>query len=230
MIVSVPLIIAAYLIFVLSAAYGLKKYQGAILWTGALILFCGIMMLLGLGLYQPEGIAGILGVIFTFACAGVLACLALPSNKKETKAEETYEKENDQAESIPADAAPQTDELAMKGEQEDLLLKGTLNTELARKVFVKAIEAGLIQEDGEHYKWTDHKVLLSYMCGRIYCGDYPDDDEFNEKMIWRYGYDGFFPDSELNELFNQTNLAQSRQNRKDSQVPIGSQKIDDLFE
>lgn len=38
----------------------------------------------------------------------------------------------------------------------------------ARKVFAKAIEAGYITECGSFYKWNNSKILLAYMCGRIY--------------------------------------------------------------
>lgn len=50
-----------------------------------------------------------------------------------------------------------------------IVLTGQLKTELAEKVFAKAIEVGYMKEEGSHYKWTESKVLLAYMCGRIYC-------------------------------------------------------------
>lgn len=52
------------------------------------------------------------------------------------------------------------------GNEGAVVLTGMLNTELAVKVFAKAIEAGYMNEKGSHYEWNDSKVLLAYMCGR----------------------------------------------------------------
>ena len=68
------------------------------------------------------------------------------------------------------------------------------------------------------------------MCGRIYCGDRLEYIEMEEKSFWKYGSSGFFPDAELSALFGQSELGQSRQNRKDMVVPQKSQEIDKLFE
>ena len=87
----------------------------------------------------------------------------------------------------------------------------------------------LMEENGDHYKWKQSKVLLAYMCGRIYCEDRPKYDRIEDKTFWKFGRTEFFPESDLNELFEVTDLAQSRQNRKDSPVPQGSDKIDELF-
>ena len=86
-----------------------------------------------------------------------------------------------------------------------------------------------MEVNGNHYKWNGTKVQLAYMCGRIYCGDKPKYDEREEKTYWRFGWTEFFPDSELNALFETTDLGQSRSNRKDQPVPQGSNKIDNLF-
>ena len=67
------------------------------------------------------------------------------------------------------------------GDEGAVVLTGMLNTELAVKVFAKAIEAGYMSEKGSHYKWNDSKVLLAYMCGRIYCGDI---------LIWTRSHSG----------------------------------------
>ena len=52
------------------------------------------------------------------------------------------------------------------------------------------------------------------MCGRIYCGDYPEYSKYEQKTFWEFG-NGLFPDVELNALFEQTGIGQSRQNRRD---------------
>jgi hypothetical protein len=108
-------------------------------------------------------------------------------------------------------------------------LTGQLKTELAEKVFAKAIEAGYIKEEGSHYKWTESKVLLAYMCGRIYCGDYPERLKMETKTYWKFGME-LFPDTELCALFDTSDIGQSRQNRKDLTVPKNFQKIDIFFE
>lgn len=110
-----------------------------------------------------------------------------------------------------------------------IVLTGQLKTELAEKVFAKAIEAGYIKEEGFHYKWTESKVLLAYMCWRIYCGDYPERLKMETKTYWKFGME-LFPDAELCALFDTSDIGQSRQNRKDLTVPKNFQKIDIFFE
>lgn len=78
------------------------------------------------------------------------------------------------------------------GDEGAVVLTGMLNTELAVKVFAKAIEAGYMSEKGSHYKWNDSKVLLAYMCGRIYCGDKPVYSDMDEKSFWKFGRLGVF--------------------------------------
>ena len=114
--------------------------------------------------------------------------------------------------------------------EETVVLIGMLHTELAIKVFAKAIEAGYMSEKGSHYKWNDSKVLLAYMCGRIYCGDRPEYSETDEKSYWKFGRMGVFPDTELSNLFEMPDLVQSRSNRKDLAVPVKSKEIDKFFE
>lgn len=109
-------------------------------------------------------------------------------------------------------------------------MTGQLKTELAEKVFAQAIEAGYIREEASHYKWNESKVLLAYMCGRIYCGDTSVYDKTNEKYYWKFGKYDFFPDSELKVLLGVSDIGRSRQNRKDLATPKKSQEIDKLFE
>ena len=68
-----------------------------------------------------------------------------------------------------------------------------LDTDTARKVFAKAIEAGYITECGSFYKWNNSKVLLAYMCGRIYCGDKSNYSKIEEKTFWKFGRQDMFP-------------------------------------
>lgn len=105
-----------------------------------------------------------------------------------------------------------------------------LDTELARKIFARAIENGYMTIEGKHYKWKESKVLLAYMCGRIYCEDYPKPTKFDEKPFWKAGRSDLFPDAELNALFQTKQLVQSRHTRTERAAPIGFEKIDKLFE
>ena len=109
-------------------------------------------------------------------------------------------------------------------------LPSRLDTELARKIFDKAIEEGYIIIDDDHYEWTLNKVLLAYMCGRIYCEDYPEKTIYDEKTYWMPGRVELFPGTELDKLFNMKDLTQSRHTRKNKAAPTGSEKIDKLFE
>ena len=77
------------------------------------------------------------------------------------------------------------------------------------------------------------------MCGRIYCGDKPIPSKTEDKPavsniddreFWKFGRTAFFPDTELNNLFDVSGLGQSRSNRKDLPVPTKSTEIDKFFE
>ena len=164
-------------VILLAIAFVFKKYARVILWSSAITLFVGTLLLVGLGIVNPV-------------------------SDNETGSSEFWG---------------------------TIILSETLDTELARKVFAKAIEAGYMKEDGTHYKWNESKVLLAYMCGRIYCGDKPIPSKFDDKGSWKFG-ETFFPDTELNNLFDISGLGQSRQNRKDLAVPVKSTEIDKFFE
>ena len=71
---------------------------------------------------------------------------------------------------------------------------------------------------------------LAYMCGRIYCEDYPEKTIYDEKMYWMPGRVELFPGTELDKLFNMKDLTQSRHTRKNKAAPTGFEKIDKLFE
>lgn len=75
--------------------------------------------------------------------------------------------------------------------EDRIKLHTRLDTELARKVFAKAIENGYMTIDGNHYKWHENKVLLAYMCGRIYCEDYTKPTQFDKKPFWKPGHSDF---------------------------------------
>lgn len=93
-------------------------------------------------------------------------------------------------------------------------LPSRLDSEWARRIFDKAMEEGYIIIDDDHYEWTLNKVLLAYMCGRIYCEDCPEKTIYDEKMYWMPGRVELFPGTELDKLFNMKDLTQSRHSRK----------------
>ena len=219
----------------LAIAYIFKRYQRAILWTVALILFIGTALSLGFGLVKivENGVVNQIAVytiVLSFICSAIFACNAekvhVAMQKKNSVLKVSSES---QIEENPEEDSNQADNDGVNEDKENVQLPTRLDTEVARDIFSKAIEAGLMAENGDHYKWKQSKVLLAYMCGRIYCEDRPKYDRIENKTFWKFGRTEFFPESDLNELFEVTDLAQSRQNRKDSPVPQGSDKIDELF-
>lgn len=189
-----------------------KKYARVILWSSAITLFVGTLLLVGLGVVNPvsdneTGSSEFWGTIMFLISAAALVIGAEILREKNIKNVE---------EVVSVDA--------------EIILSETLDTELARKVFAKAIEAGYMKEDGTHYIWNESKVLLAYMCGRIYCGDKPTVSNIDDREFWKFGRTAFFPDTELNNLFDVSGLGQSRSNRKDLPVPTKSTEIDKFFE
>lgn len=190
----------------------LQKYARVILWSSAITLFVGTLLLVGLGVVNPvsdneTGSSEFWGTIMFLISAAALVIGAEILREKNIKNVE---------EVVSVDA--------------EIILSETLDTELARKVFAKAIEAGYMKEDGTHYIWNESKVLLAYMCGRIYCGDKPTVSNIDDREFWKFGRTAFFPDTELNNLFDVSGLGQSRSNRKDLPVPTKSTEIDKFFE
>lgn len=222
MMLKVPVLIISALVLILVVATIFKRHQRKILWSAAIVLFVGTLLLIGVGVIDPVGgtrpnLPALTGIIMALVGAAALASTAekLHSRNKGKQNEKIVQGP------LYEQASP---------EAERVVLPERLDTELARKVFAHAIEAGFMEENGAHYKWKLSKALLAYMCGRIYCGDRPEYSDADEKSFWKYGSSGFFPDAELSALFGQSELGQSRQNRKDLTVPQKSHKIDKLFE
>ena len=210
-------------VLMLAIAYIFKRHQRAILWAAALILFIGTALSLGLGLVKivENGVVNqiaVYSIILSFICSAIFACNAEKVHAAMQKKDSVLKISSEsQLEENSEEDSNHVDDDGVNEAKEHVQLPSRLNTQLACEIFSKAIEAGLMEENGDHYKWKQSKVLLAYMCGRIYCED------------WKFGRTEFFPESDLNELFEVTDLAQSRQNRKDSPVPQGSDKIDELF-
>ena len=186
-------------VILLAIAFVFKKYARVILWSSAITLFVGTLLLVGLGVVNPvsdneTGSSEFWGTIMFLISAAALVIGAEILREKNIKNVE---------EVVSVDA--------------EIILSETLDTELARKVFAKAI-------------WNESKVLLAYMCGRIYCGDKPTVSNIDDREFWKFGRTAFFPDTELNNLFDVSGLGQSRSNRKDLPVPTKSTEIDKFFE
>lgn len=212
-------ICAFILILVFAAMF--KRHQRIILWSAAILIFIGTLLLVGLGTIdlikdnRPD-IVEIAGVFFALLLSCALACGAEKLHVKNREMnKQMVQTKNSQSEG--------------QNTPKGVVLSGRLDTPLARAVFVKAVEAGYMEENGSHYRWRKGtKALLAYMCGRIYCGDVPEYSEHEQKSFWKFG-NGLFPDVELNALFEQTGIGQSRQNRRDMPVPANAGEIDKLF-
>ena len=196
--------------------YTYKLNNRKVFWGVGLTTITSILILLGLGILRlswgTTGMAVIVGISTAIGCAITLIYAAEDLHqKKRTKRQNIAAVATESAQGVPDSLPPR------------------LDTELARKVFAKAIEKGYMEEVGSHYSWKDTKALLAYMCGRIYCGDIPEYSKYEQKTFWEFG-NGLFPDAELNALFEQTGIGLSRQNRRDMPVPTNAGEIDKLFQ
>lgn len=210
-------------IIVLALSFAFKRYARLILWSSAITLFAGTLLFVGIGVINPidgdnTGSTTFGGTIITLISGAAFAFCA------------EMLKEGNKGKIKVQNGNSSVSEEQSVGDEGAVVLTGMLNTELAVKVFAKAIEAGYMSEKGSHYKWNDSKVLLAYMCGRIYCGDKPVYSDMDEKSFWKFGRLGVFPDTELSNLFEMPDLGQSRSNRKDLAVPAKSKEIDKFFE
>ncbi len=215
------------LILVLASIF--KRHQRTILWAAAICLFLGTMFTVGLGLVditdgEYPNMPVITSISMTIVGAAILIVGAEKLHKKQReKGKEVQSDTPFVTSSVPT--TPSTDD-----KETGVVLSGVLYSELARRVYAQAIEAGYMKEQGSHYKWNESKVLLAYMCGRIYCGDEPVYSDKEEKSYWKFGRQGVFPDTELSNLFEMPDLGQSRLNRKDLAVPLKTMEIDKFFE
>lgn len=122
--IFIPILAVVYYCAFLVAATVLKKRQRAILWTGALIPFFSILLLIGLGLFLPRDFGSILGTFIFLGSSGLMACMAegqFPVRKKALDNQSISQKQ-----SSDSDAKFQTDQIK---------LSARLDTERARDVF-----------------------------------------------------------------------------------------------
>ena len=168
------ILIAGFLI-VLAVTYIYKLNSRKVFWGVGLTTIIGILILLGLGVLRPSwgtetGTAVIVGISTAIGCAITLIYAA----------EDLHQKKRIKGKKITETESVQED---MVTDHHKVTLPSRLDTELARKIFDKAIEEEYIIINDDHYEWTLNKVLLAYMCGRIYCEDYPEKTIYDEKII-----------------------------------------------
>lgn len=183
-----------------------KKHQREILWGVSVVMFITVLATIVFGylsLFNRQGrLIAILGLS--------LPCLYIWC------AEKLYKASHESAKTIDSSIST-------------LKLPTRLDTPLAEKVFSRALKKGFIVVEGDHYKRKDmSKSLLSYMCGRIYCGDESYYDKAKGKYKWKQGKQSF-PETELNKLFDEKNLAQLRYNSAALSIPQGFEAVDQLF-
>ena len=190
-----------FIVLVLIAAHFFHRYERAIFWSVALFLFIGVLVLLGTGVLK----------------------IIKDGHANSAQEPESLIRKRRKSISENSSSAPQ--------ELEGVVLTRKLDTPLAREVFAKALKEGLMEVKGSHYEWKRSKILLAYMCGRIYCNDCPVPDHGKEgKFMWNPGDDSSFPDFDLNALFQTKDIGQSRNNRKFCPLPNDFDIIDRFFE
>lgn len=201
-----------------------KQHTRIIFWTVGLLLFVLTCFLLGFGVFKTwindrSNGAGVLIPVILLCESAVLIYMAEKWNN-------TMKSRNKVETSGPSEVSI----LSQSVEEQVLSLPYNLDSPMARKIFPKVISSGMIVVQGSHFVWKESKVLLAYLCGRIYCGDEPELLKQDKKAYWKIGNRRVFPDDEICQLFNITGIGQARMNRRDSIAPTNHEKIDQFFE
>ena len=102
------------------------------------------------------------------------------------------------------------------------------NTDRERWVYGSALKKDyMIKNENNTYKWKKDKVLLAYMCGRLYC----DDRVISNGTQYVRG-NKRLPNQELNTLFNistKKGIGGNRDNIKEHDPPKDYNLINDIF-
>ena len=228
-------------ILILLAASFLKKWQRVILWGAGITIFVLLLFSVVIGWCNVQNPVHLFALVTGIVMAGLYVKTAERLHKKllaiktdadfSAKDECVEEQPNSQQKDEEQTVHSQEESIsAVETVGDEVMLTSRLDIPLARDVFQKAEQVGLIAKEGTHYKWSSNRsrVLLAYMCGRIYCNDKCEYDKVEKKYIWHPGK-GVFPGSDLGILFNEQNLSQYRQNRKGATAPDDFQIIDKLF-
>lgn len=209
----------AVLIAFLAISYFYRQHTRRIFWAAAIVLLVSICLLIGFGVIklstsETSDSKSLFLTILIFAESIALIFAAEKMNSAMKRQNLTAE-DSDSSQTV----------------KESVLIipNNSLDTRIAREIFPKAIAAGMIIVDGNHFIWKESKVLLAYLCGRIYCNDEPELIKLDKKTHWKLGNRRSFPDDDIRQLFNIAGVGQTRINRRDSFAPINHEKIDDFF-
>lgn len=121
-----------------------------------------------------------------------------------------------------------------------LMIQTCLFYKKAHSSFMKAISLGLIEVVPDHLQWNGKPILLSYFCGRVFCGDKPEIDSMGN-ISWKISRKSF-PVKSIVTLFvlspninsnniKLDNIGQLRNNAKNKvgQVPQNHEVVDELL-
>lgn len=225
------MLVIGIVMVVLILNFCFRKHSRLLLWIEGLVAIVGTLLSIGMGwakLFMPDGYPNfpVITVVTILLCVGVMFIVFAEKTHRQRKTVGTESQDHIE----PTNVYETDNAEAVK----TLPLKGKLDTPLAHMIFRKALEDGLMTIESvngirQFYSWTKTKVLLSYMCGRIYCGDKSEAEKDSRQVIWKQGK-GIFPASELDRLFNQKDLAQQRSNRLEQSVPKEFEIADKLFD
>lgn len=145
-----------------------------------------------------------IGVFFTYIIVKFIVNLCQTKRNK-VEADEPVEEQTEEAEQFDPKEAP--------------LLPASLNTSLARRIFERALQQGMMVREGDKYRWVycdGLKVALAYMLGRIY--------KRTAKAI--------FPSTALESLFGMSGLKKALDQYQTliKGTPIWKEDIDHLFD
>lgn len=85
-----------------------------------------------------------------------------------------------------------------------------------------------ITADG-HLRWSlEGATMLTYFCGKVWCGDYSKRRPCRSGATWKQGK-AVFPGADLSRLFEQKGLKQIRYDRKELTLPEFFERVDNLF-
>lgn len=103
-----------------------------------------------------------------------------------------------------------------------------LDTDRARLLFKKAEGAGLMEPDGNGYKWLRPYTnrLLAYFLGKVYCGDGTYIDNIT-KETWVKRGSGYFPELAVERCFDRKDIGTARLQLE--RLPKGHELVDSLF-
>ena len=135
-------------IIVLALSFAFKRYARPILWSSAITLFAGTLLLVGVGVINPidgdnSGSTTFWGTIITLISGAALAFCAemlKEGNKGKTKVQNS-------------NITKTFISVEQTANEETVVLTGMLHTELAVKVFAKAIESGYMNDVWSDILW-----------------------------------------------------------------------------